>query len=71
MCLCIYFSFEAAAKLGEKEICKERGPSKHEARIRAAEKALQMLSLQVSGRKFMFEDVLINESYSCTFHSFI
>ncbi|KAL4222413.1 hypothetical protein ACF0H5_018452 [Mactra antiquata] len=38
--------FEAVAKLGEKEICNQQGHSKHEARIRAAERALQMLSIQ-------------------------
>ncbi|XP_060601157.1 double-stranded RNA-specific adenosine deaminase-like isoform X2 [Ruditapes philippinarum] len=38
--------FVAVARLGETEICNEKGNSKHEARIKAAERALQLLSVQ-------------------------
>ncbi|XP_053373678.1 double-stranded RNA-specific adenosine deaminase-like isoform X2 [Mercenaria mercenaria] len=38
--------FIAVARLGGSEVCSEQGHSKHEARIKAAERALQMLSIQ-------------------------
>lgn len=43
----MHFRFIAVAKLGDSEICNEKGHSKHEARIKAAERALQMLTIQV------------------------
>jgi len=40
-------SFTAVARLGDEEISCETGASKHEARIRAAERALQNLNIKV------------------------
>jgi len=52
----IYFlRFVASAKLGDDEICQETGSSKLEARLRAAERALQMLSVQVGIKERGFD----------------